>query len=68
MRTNGRIDARHVLKVAGVGRTQDGRHANRVLVARLRDLHVLRCGMSTEMSFQLCMTTALMHKYQTPPM
>ena len=39
MRTNGCIDARHVLKVAGVGRAQNGRHANCVLIAGLCDLH-----------------------------
>ena len=43
-RTNGRIDARHILKVARVGRAQDGRHAYRVLIARLRNLHSPRCG------------------------
>jgi len=37
-RTDGRVDALHVLKVARVGRAQDAHHADRVLVAGLSDL------------------------------
>ena len=37
-RTDGRVDALDVLKVARVGRAQDAHHADGVLVAQLRDL------------------------------